>query len=64
LLCRKAYPLNMNSKVLFTYGTNQCCGAESRGVEIKLPPGVGSENYELWLQLRILSIYHRLEEIL
>ncbi len=54
----------MNSKVLFTYGTNQCCGAESRGVEIKLPPGVGSKNYELWLQLRILSVYHRLEEIL
>ncbi len=40
--------------VLFSPGIDQ-----SRGAKIKLPPGAG-----VILQLRLLSIYHKLEEIL
>ncbi len=37
-------------------------GAQSRGAKIKLPPATKSRNYEL--QLRLPTIYQRLEEIL
>jgi hypothetical protein len=55
------YQVSINTYSGITSGSD--VEPESRA-EIKLPTGTRSRHYELRLQLRLLSIFHRLEEIL